>query len=60
VVPADDVDRLADSMWQIVAEPALAQQLGAAARQTFLRHFSEDAFGPRLNRIVRSICGLDA
>jgi GT2 family glycosyltransferase len=60
VVPADDVDRLADSMWQIVAEPALAQQLGAAARQTFLRHFSEDAFGPRLNRIVRSMCGLDA
>lgn len=60
VVPAEDVDRLADSMWRIVAEPALARELRAAARQTFLRHFSEDAFGQRLTEIVRSLSRLDA
>jgi hypothetical protein len=47
-------------MWRIVAEPALARELGAAARQTFLRHFSEDAFGQRLTQIVRSLSRLDA
>jgi glycosyltransferase involved in cell wall biosynthesis len=40
IVPAEDPDALAHALRQLVASPALRQQLGRAARQRVLGHFT--------------------
>ncbi|GFE67657.1 glycosyltransferase family 4 protein [Chroococcus sp. FPU101] len=42
LVPADDVEKLASALVQLLSKPTLAEQMGQAGRQRALSHFSEN------------------
>ena len=48
LVPDDDVDRLAEALGEVVADPEVAVRLGQAARALVLREYSPDQLARRL------------
>ena len=53
LVPPGDVDRLADALARLVADPGLRLQLGSRARAFHRAHLNIDAYLPRLMQIWR-------
>lgn len=56
VVPAGDIDRLADAMRQIIRNPDLATRMGAAARDRVCRHHDVH----KINQLLLTRMGLEA
>lgn len=54
VIDEDDRPALARALQAMVAEPALAQRLGAAARQRVLEHYGDAAIAERMVQVWRS------
>ncbi|MGQ0651890.1 MAG: hypothetical protein ACT4P4_06425 [Betaproteobacteria bacterium] len=52
-----DMDRLADKMAQLLAEPALAARLGGAARETALRRCGLQRFISEWNTVLAEATG---
>ncbi len=53
VVPAEDVGALASALARVVADPALRQQLGQAARAHCVRQFGYEAMLDRMEAVFR-------
>ena len=53
VVPAQDVDALARALERVVADPALRQRIGGAAREHCMRLFGYDAMLDRMEAVFR-------
>jgi glycosyltransferase involved in cell wall biosynthesis len=53
VVPPQDVDALAQGLARLVAEPALRQRLGQAAREHCMRQFDYEAMLDRMEAVFR-------
>jgi len=54
IVRSESVEDLADAMHQLLQNPTLRKEMGAAGRQTFLRHFSEQVFAERINKLIQT------
>lgn len=55
LVPRGDVDGFAQRANEIYANPALARQMGSAAKRYALDHFSTLVVGPRYSSILRQV-----
>ena len=54
------VDRLVQAMRALIADPALAQRWGRAAREAALARFGIERFAADWDRLLRQVCGLPA
>jgi glycosyltransferase involved in cell wall biosynthesis len=54
IVRSESVEDLADAMHRLLQNPTLRKDMGAAARKTFLSHFSEQVFAERINKLVQT------
>lgn len=59
VVRSEDAEALAEAIAGLIEDPASIARMGAKARQTFLRHFTEDKFARRIVDVVRAVSRVD-
>lgn len=55
LVPAGDVDRLADRLVELLTEPVKAAEMGARGREVVARHWSLDAMVAGYERLITGI-----
>ena len=55
LIPPRDAEALAGALERLLADPALAQQLGANARAHVREHFSLDRLGREINEIYEEL-----
>ena len=57
LVPPRDIEALAGALERLLADAALRQKMGAAARQRILDHFTSEQRIDKLESLYRSILG---
>jgi hypothetical protein len=60
VVPPGDVDRLAEALADLLANPDEAQRLGARARTRCTKEYGREQIGNRLKAVVNGVCSTRA
>jgi glycosyltransferase involved in cell wall biosynthesis len=57
LVPMGDIQAMAGAICRIIAEPALAKEMGARARQRVSDHFTADQTARKVEAVYREIVG---
>ena len=58
LVPAGDIAALAERLQRFIANPALCQQMGQAARQRFCQQFTLPLHGEKISRLYAELVGV--
>lgn len=58
LVPAGDIAALAERLQRFIANPALCQQMGQAARQRFCQKFTLRLHGEKISRLYAELVGV--